>query len=290
MKVTLTGSSGLLGSHLVRAMNARGWETNALSRADLAMAPHDLAHRIEGSDLVINLAGAPIIGRWTSAYKEEMYNSRILTTQRLVLAMQCCTTPPPFLVSASAVGIYPSHGGPYAEKDKVIDDTYLGRLAADWEKEALKYTLNGRVAVLRFGIVLAREGGALKKLLPVFRFGLGGPIGKGNQAFAWIHIGDIVNVLFFLLSNPGLNGVFNWVAPTLVTNKQFTKELAKSLHRPAFFPVPGFGLKALFGEGADVLTQGQSVQPSRLLESGFQFKFPDLKPAIDDILFSSDIG
>jgi hypothetical protein len=169
MKATLTGSTGLIGSRISKALISRGWEILALSRADLALDPKDLAQRLRGSDLVINLAGAPIIGRWSDAYKEVMYNSRILTTQKLTAAMRLCSMPPPLLISASAVGIYPGKGGPYAEKDEISDDSFLGRLTMDWEREALQYGDTGRVAVLRFGIVLAKEGGALKKLLPIFR-------------------------------------------------------------------------------------------------------------------------
>ncbi|MEI6576455.1 MAG: TIGR01777 family oxidoreductase [Bacteroidota bacterium] len=284
MKIAITGSSGLVGSSLIYALKIQGWEILALNRKDLSLDEKSLAMMLDGYNVVVNLAGAPIIKRWTPTYKEIIYSSRIHTTDKLVSALRLCTHPPSLLISSSAVGIYPSVGGPFAEGDSEISMGFLGKLASEWEKAALNYQDLGRVVILRFGIILSNKGGALLKLLPLFRLGLGGAIGNGRQAFSWIHIGDIIKIIQFAITESTIKGVVNSVAPELTTNMGFTKKLALKLHRPALIPVPEFGLKMLFGEGASVLTEGQLVMPERLLRAGFNFHFPDLEGALDDIL------
>lgn len=283
MIAAISGSSGLIGSYLKHGLEARGWDIIALNRNDFSDKSEALSLRLSGSDMVVNLAGAPIMHRWSSSYKETLYKSRIITTQKLVRAMLLSPVPPPLLISASAVGIY-QEGGPHTESNAVYSSSFLGQLSRQWEEEALQYSENARVALLRFGVVLSAEGGALARLLPFFRLGLGGPVGKGLQPFPWIHITDILEIILFIQANPHLRGIFNCVAPEQLNNREFTNKLAKILDKPAFLTIPEFGLKLLFGEGASVLTRGQSVIPEHLINNCYQFRFQDLDSALKDLL------
>jgi len=283
MKVAITGSTGLIGNYLSRGLRSRDWEVFAIGCNDLAGDVQALSRKLSGMDMLINLAGAPIMHRWSKAYKDVMYNSRVEGTRNLVKAMGLSESPPPLLISASAVGIY-QDGGPHTETNAVYTNSFLGNLTQQWEKAALQNSADTRVAVLRFGVVLAADGGALAKQLPLFRLGLGGMIGNGLQPFPWIHIEDILQIILFIQSNQVLNGVFNAVAPEQINNKEFTGKLAKILNKPAIFTVPGFALKVLFGEGASALTSGQAVIPERLLKLGFQFRFQDLDVALKDLI------
>jgi len=189
---------------------------------------------------------------------------------------------PQLLISASAVGIYSQEGEQTESKYQIADD-YLGQICAAWETEAKKAIPFTRVAITRFGIVLGKEGGALKRMLPLFRYGLGGKIASGRQGFSWIHIYDAIHALEFIIENKKLSGEFNLTAPNVVDNRKFTQVMAKMLRKPAFLTVPAFALKLLFGEGAIAVTGGQFALPKHLLDEGFQFSFPDIKLALDDL-------
>jgi len=190
---------------------------------------------------------------------------------------------PALLISASAVGIYPE-GGPFTESQTLPDEGFLGALCKKWEQEAGNVDESTRLVIFRIGIVLDTKGGALPKMLPAFKLGVGGKIASGKQGFSWIHIADLVKAFDFVINNNNANGVVNLTAPEPLSNAEFTKILARVMKRPALFPVPAFILKLLYGEAAITLTTGQLVLPEKLISMGFSFRFPSLEPALNDLL------
>lgn len=277
MKIAVNGTSGFIGGELCRFFRAEGHEVVAIPRA--AYADKDaLKNLIKGCDAVINLAGASIAARWSEDYKKRLRASRIETTRAMVCTINELENPP-FFISASAIGIY-ENGLSHDESSVKFDRGFLGELACEWESEAAK--ARTRTAIFRLGVALGR-GGALAKILPAFRLGLGGKIGSGEQAFCWIHIADLLEAFKFTLQNRQ-SGVFNLVSPQPSTNGEFTKILGEVLGRPTFFKVPKFALNLMFGKGSVVLLEGAKVYPRALIESGFSFKFGDLKTALEDVL------
>lgn len=286
MKIAVTGASGFVGSHLIRAFSQQGWNVVPVGR-DAFRTADALRARIDGVDGVVHLAGAPIAARWTEAYKQEIRSSRIDTTKLLVVAMKELPVKPRFFISTSAIGIYPPNL-PSDESQRDLADDFLGRVAQDWEREALRAEEAGiRTVIFRFGIVLGADGGALQKMLPPFRLGLGGMIGDGMQPFSWVHIDDLVAAYLFVIGSERSSGVYNLVAPNPTTNAGLTRSLGAALHRPAVLPVPSFVLRLRFGEGAGILLKGQHVLPRRLLESGFRFRFARIESALQDIIGGS---
>ena len=284
MNIAMSGSTGFVGGHLTKAFRERGWTVIPLGRDDFKGDDAALSRKIEGVEVVINLAGASVAARWTKEYKKIMYGSRIETTKKIVDAMAGAGEKPRLFISTSAVGIYGA-GGVYTEENARYGDDFLGKLASDWEQAALRARDAGvRTVIFRFGIVLGLDGGALKKMLIPFRIGLGGTIGDGKQAFSWVHIKDLVRAYFTVMENKGFEGIYNLTAPNPTTNKGLTSALAHALHRPALMRVPSFVLKLQLGEGAEVLLKGQRVLPKRLLESGFTFKFAEIEKAIKDLV------
>ena len=281
-RIIITGASGFVGSSLSKNFSNKYYEVISIKRDDLQNI-QKLTSLLNDSYAVINLAGANIINRWSESYKKTLYNSRINTTRSLVKAMSYCQNKPNIFISTSAVGIY--------KNDKFYDETtidfsndFLGKLCQDWEKEALKAKeLKIRVAIFRFGIVMG-NGGALAKMLTPFKFGLGGTIGDGKQAFSFIHIDDLISAYKFVLENKNLDGIFNLTAPNPTTNYGLTKALGKSLNRPTIIPVPQFILNVLLSEGAKVLTDGQSAIPSHLIESGFKFQYTTIEDTIKNLV------
>jgi hypothetical protein len=229
---------------------------------------------------VINLAGAPIIARWSEKYKKELFDSRIKTTDALVSAMGKLDIKPLVFISTSAVGFYAA-GGKHSEKAFTQSSNFLGMLCKSWEESALNANKHEiRTVVFRFGVVLGKGGGALQKMLFPFKLGLGGIIGDGKQGFSWIHLEDLTRATRLAIDNVSLDGIYNMTAPTPVTNLQLTKALGKALNRPTRLPVPEFALRLLYGDGADVLIKGQHVFPQRLYEAGFTFLYPDIDSAL----------
>ncbi|TAN42899.1 MAG: TIGR01777 family protein [Nitrospirae bacterium] len=284
MKIAVSGATGFVGKHLADSFKSKGFEIVQLDRSDFESGSENLQKKIEGAQVVINLAGAPIIGRWTGPYKKILYSSRINTTDMLVNAMSGLDKKPELFISTSAVGVY-EKGGPHTEKKYSYSNEFLGRLALDWEKAALKAQNAGiRTVIFRFGVVLGKDGGALAQMLHPFKFGLGGKIGSGEQPFPWVHIKDLVSAYWFVIENQKTEGVYNLTAPENITNKIFTETLAGVLMRPAFFTVPEFILRLKYGDGAKVLIEGQDVRPERLLEAGFQFRFKTISYALTDLL------
>jgi uncharacterized protein (TIGR01777 family) len=280
--IAITGSTGFVGTNIKNEFEKKGFSVVGIRRDELKDLDK-LTSIIEKSDIVINLAGANIINRWTESYKKLLFASRIDTTKALVDAMKKTSKKPELFISTSAVGIYKNNGC-FDEDDNNYSDDFLGNLCIEWEKQAFKaQELSIRTAIFRFGIVLG-DGGALQKMLTPFKLGLGGTIGDGSQYFSFIHIKDLLSAYNYLIENENLDGVFNLVAPNITTNFGLTKSLGRVLHRPTIFPVPEFVLKLIFSEGAKVLTDGQCVKPKKLLDNGFIFQFNTIEDAITDLV------
>jgi uncharacterized protein (TIGR01777 family) len=287
MKIAITGATGFVGTHLSALMREKGHLVLTLGRRDCALPKEELATRLAGCEAVFNLAGETISRRWTPAYKERILSSRLDTTRNLVTAMALMDSPPALFISTSAIGAFAQQGR-YTEKDSANATDFLGQLSKDWEAAALDAeTLGIRTLIFRFGLVLGRDGGLMKQLLPPFRLGLGGPVGDGSQAFSWIHIQDLVAAYAFALEQPAMQGIYHLCAPNPTTNKGFSQLLGQVLHRPAIFPVPVWLLRLLYGEGADVMASGQCLISERLPEAGFEFQYPELRSALNQILTRS---
>lgn len=277
--IAITGANGFVGTTLTHFFEDLGYKVLKITRDDLQEQKR-LENKINQSNIVINLAGANIINRWSEVYKKELYSSRIDTTKKIVEAIESVISKPELLISTSAVGIY-DNKRTYDEYNAQFSDDFLSTLCQDWEETAKKASC--RVVIFRFGIVLGHNGGALEKMLTPFKFGLGGPIGSGKQAFSFIHMSDLKNAFQFAIENVALHDAYNLCATIPTTNMGLTKALGKTLHRPTFFTVPEFALKLQFGEGAKVLTDGQSVIPKRLEDAGFKFQFQSIEATIEDL-------
>jgi hypothetical protein len=281
-KIAITGASGFVGTNLKELFHQNGHDVIAIKREDLKDI-EILSNLLDGCEVVINLAGANIISRWSDEYKNILYSSRIDTTKHLYQAIEKTKHKPKIFISTSAVGIY-DNKAIYDEENFKYGDDFLANLCKDWEAEALKVEALGvRTVVFRFGIVLG-DGGALSKMLLPFKLGFGGTIGDGKQPFSFIHIEDLKNAFAFVIDNDDAQGIYNMTAPTPTTNYGLTKALGNSLHRPTILPVPTFVLDLIFSEGAKVLTDGQSAVPKRLLDAGFEFKFHTIEHTIDNLI------
>jgi uncharacterized protein len=282
MIIAISGAGGFIGKQLSSFFKNKGSEIRRIPRIDERTQVHELASLLSGVNVVINLAGAPIIGRWTAKYKNILFDSRIITTRKIVEAISMLQIKPELLISASAVGIYAPDSEQTESRYSVADD-YLGEICSAWELEAKKVVPFARLAIIRLGIVLGKEDGALARMLPLFKLGLGGKIASGKQGFSWIHIDDLKQAILFIISNNQLTGEFNFTAPEVVDNSKFTRVLANVLRRPAFFSVPEFALKLIFGEGVIAVTGGQFAIPEHLLKEGFKFSYPDLEQALKNV-------
>ena len=295
MKVLVTGSSGLIGSALVPALRGAGHSVVRLVRerpgADAARwHPDDGSldrSALDGVDAVVHLAGENIAaGRWTAKQKARIRNSRVRGTALLARAMRERDTKPKVFLSGSAVGFYGDRGAEFLDETSARGLGFLADVCAEWEAAARPAADAGvRVVNLRTGIVLSGEGGALRKMLPPFRVGLGGPVGPGTQYMSWIAIGDLVGALLHLLVTESVTGAVNLVAPNAATNREFTTALGRVLRRPTVFRVPGFALRLALGEMADeMLLASIRAQPARLAASGYRFRYPELEAALRHVL------
>ncbi len=271
MKVAMSGASGFVAN----ALKQRFPDFVVIERGDDVEV---IRKKLVGVQAVFNLAGAPIVAKWDEAYKKVLYSSRIDTTKKIVEAINQSDVE--HFISTSAVGIYPNNI-PCDESTQKFGEDFLGQLAVAWEREAQKCTK--RTTILRFGVVLGRDGGALEKMLPAFKMGLGGIIGDGRMVTSWIDLDDLVSIYAFVLEQK-CEGIFNATSPQPLTNYHFTKILGKVLHRPTFIPVPSFIIKMLFGEGSTVLLDSKEAYPKALLEKGFVFQYPDLESSLKKIL------
>ena len=278
--IAICGSTGFVGTSLGKYFSNLNYKIISISR-EILNNQEKLEKTISSSDIVINLAGANIINRWSESYKKLLYLSRIETTAKIVDAINKIEKKPKLLISTSAVGIY-DNKLVYDENGSYSND-FLSALCQDWEDEAFKAKSEfTKVSIFRFGIVMGRDGGALQKMITPFKLGLGGVIGSGNQAFSFIHIDDLLNAYKFVIENE-YEEIFNLTTPVPTTNRGLTKALGKTLKKPTIFPVPEFVLKLIFSEGAKVLTDGQSDIPKKLLDLGFEFKFNTIEETIEDL-------
>ena len=302
MKILVTGATGLIGRSLCRALTDDGHTVTAVSRSPVK--PQGLAvaeiHQwdpqssplpqaaLDGVDAVVNLAGEPLDARrWSDQQKRLIRDSRVVTTRNLVQGLRSVDRKAAVLVSGSAVGFYGDRDDEELDETSPAGHGFMSEVCEEWEREAARATeLGVRVVQVRTGVVLSGEGGALQKMLAVFKLGLGGPLGSGKQWFPWIHITDIVGIFRHAVLTATLAGPVNGVAPEPVTNNEFTRELGRALHRPAFLPVPEMALRVLMGEMSAVLFGSQRVVPKAALASGYEFHYPLLASALADLLSS----
>lgn len=297
MIVLITGAQGFVGSRLSGTLLEQGHRVIAVGRSAQSSRSHgrytyisadttrpgEWLAALKDVDAVVNLAGESIFKRWTAKAKQRIYNSRIQTTRHLVENL-----PSPNSVtflSASGVGFYGNRGSDELTEAEPAGDDFLAALSVDWENEALRATEMGtRVICMRFGIILGAEGGALATMMSTFRRFAGGRLGSGRQWFPWLHIDDLVNAILFVLAREDISGPVNFCSPNPVTNNELTRALAAALNRPALLPAPGFMLRMVMGEFADVLLGSQRALPDRLSRSGFEFGYPHLKKALGNLL------
>jgi len=296
-RLLISGASGLLGSALVPTLQARGFAVTRLVRG--TPSGGDQIHwvptraidpeSVSGFDAVIHLAGESVATRWSENKKNQIRESRVTSTRNLAQAVAKASKRPRRLITASAIGYYGDRGDEILNEKSAPGTGFLPDVCREWEAATQAATDAGIQTVqLRTGVVLSLKGGALKKMLPPFRMGVGGNFGSGGQWMSWIHIQDWIGAVHHILKNDLLQGPVNMVGPKPVTNAEFTKTLASELHRPAIFPVPEFAAKLLFGQMADeVLISSQRVEPARLVTSGYPFQFSDLAKALENCLARS---
>jgi hypothetical protein len=288
MKVAVTGASGLIGTRLVAALAQRGDEVIALSRSAARgvewnpLAGPAPVSALASADAVVNLAGESVAQRWTGAAKEAIRDSRVVGTRHLVDGLRACDPRPRVLVSASAAGYYGDRGADLIDESTGRGSDFLAGVCAEWEHEAsvAAEELGMRVVCIRTGVVLDAGGGALKTMLTPFKLGVGGPVAGGRQYMAWIALDDLVGLYLAALDSEEWSGPINASAPAPVTNADFSRALGRALHRPAVMPVPGFALRARYGEMASIVTGGQRMVPARALELGYGFRYRDLDAAL----------
>jgi hypothetical protein len=298
MRVTVTGATGMIGRLVVGALLERGDDVTVLSRdADRAAeafggaatalpwrrpkqeAPPAAA--LTGAEGIVHLLGEPIAQRWSDKAKQEIRDSRVLATRNLAAALRDADPRPRVLVSQSAVGVYGARGDEPVDEAQAPATDFLAEIVAAWEQESrAAEELGIRVVTTRTGVVLSADGGALEKMLPPFKAGVGGPVAGGRQYVPWVHTDDVVGAILFALDNEAVRGAVNVTAPDPVTNAELSKALGRVLRRPAVAPVPAFAVKALYGEMASVVTTGQRAIPKRLRELGYEFRQPDLEQAL----------
>jgi len=300
MRILVTGGTGFIGSHFVRALADRGDQCTVVSRSGRDPWGHAEVHVVRANpadpgdwqgqvgtvDAVVNLAGERIIDpkrRWTLARKRLLKDSRLDVTENVVAAFREATKPPRVLLSSSAIGFYGPRGGDILDESEPGGGDFLASLSWEWERAARQAEDITRVTLLRTGLVLGRGGGVLDALLPMFKLGLGGPWGSGDQWLSWIHIADQVGIMLFALDND-LSGPVNLAAPRPVTVSDFAATLGRSLGKPAVLPAPAFALKMGLGQAASALLDLQRVVPRRALGAGYQFSFPELEEALRDLV------
>jgi uncharacterized protein (TIGR01777 family) len=304
MQIFMTGGTGFVGPALVRRLRRDGHALRLWVRSPERAREQlrELATQVElvaadggagamqaaiaDADAIVNLAGEPVIGkRWTERQKRALWDSRVGITEQIVAAM-AATPRPRALVSASAVGYYGDTGSREVDEDSPPASGFLAELTVAWEKAALRAVAQGRdtrVVLVRVGLVLGQGGGVLGQMLPVFKLGLGGPLGSGDQYFPWVHLDDLVELFASAITEAKLHGPVNGVAPGIVTNREFARALGRVLHRPAIFRVPSFALRIALGESAAALVHGQRVIPRRTQAQGFRFAHPELDAALAEL-------
>ena len=295
-KALVTGGTGFVGKRLCTLLEV----PNVLTRSPES-APSELwkaacfrwvpddelppPEAFDGCEAVFHLAGEPLAeGRWTESKKARIRDSRVVGTRNLVAGLRALDSRPPVLVSASAVGIYGSRGDEILNEQSQPASGFLGDVCRQWEAEAMRAEEFGmRVVTIRIGLVLGKEGGALARLVPLFKLGAGGRLGSGRQWMAWVHVEDLIRLLVFAAENSSLRGPVNGTAPNPVSNRGFTRALGQAVRRPALFPAPAFGLRLALGEFAEVLLASQRVVPKAAVDAGFQFQYSTIGTALSDL-------
>lgn len=279
MRAGVLGGTGFIGKHLIAALNERGDTATVASLRDPAAA----AEAVSGCDILVNLSGEPVAQRWSAEIKAKIESSRTSAVADFFGALRGREPLPKRYVSASAVGYYGTSEVATFTEDSPPGTDFLARICIAWEREAQRaQDLGMDVTCIRTGLALGKDGGALEKVLPPFRMGIGGRVASGKQWASWIHIDDVVGI--YLMAIDGVNGVLNASAPNPVTNAEFTKVLARLVHRPAFFSVPGAAIAAILGEGSYIVTEGQRVLPQRTQAAGYKFKYETVEPALASIV------
>ena len=293
-KILVSGSSGLIGAALIPALKSSGYEITCLVRGTASgkeqiqwdPAQPLVPESVSGFDAVVHLAGESIVGRWTEAKKRRIRESRVQGTLRLAEALAQAPQRPRVLISASAIGYYGDRGDEALREDSASGSGFLPEVCREWEDATEPATKAGiRTVQVRFGLVLSQHGGALQKMLPPFRLGVGGNMGNGRQWWSWIDIDDLVGAVQHVIKTETLQGPINVVGPNPLTNAEFTKTLASVLSRPALFPMPAFAARLVFGQmGDELLLASQRVEPAKLLASGYVFQKPILRAVLEGIL------
>lgn len=298
MKVLITGGTGFVGSALVGRLQSEGHQVTIISSSEPSNRKEipDLMHlvadtgsqgdwqeKVSEQDVIVNLAGRSIFHLWSKQYKKLIRNSRILTTRNLVEALP--ENSKAVLLNASAAGYYGDGGEHDKDESSPGGNGFLAEVCREWEAEAKKAESKGvRVVIMRFGVILGADGGAIATMKMPFEMGMGGPIGNGRQWFPWIHLDDLIRAFFFLLAGEDHRGIYNFTAPGLIRQKEFARTLGRVLHRPAILPAPSLAMKLFLGEFGKSLIQGQKAVPKALLQKGYTFLHPELEPALREIL------
>lgn len=301
MKIAIIGGSGFIGRNLAKELakstneififsrkNTLPSDLQGISNIQLVSSSKPNANQLEGMDIVVNLAGESVIGeKWTEKRKSELRSSRIDFTRDIVNEFVKMKVKPKIFLQGSAIGYYGMHeaANPIFSEDGQAGEDFLAKLCVDWENQALHAKdLGIRTILVRTGIVLSPESGALQQMLLPFKMFVGGPLGTGKQFMSWIHIQDMVKGIIFLINQTSAEGAFNFSAPSPVSNAEFSSILGNVMSRPSLFPVPSLAIKTLYGEGAEVILKGQNVVPTKLLNLGYSFAFPNLKSALENLL------
>ena len=300
MKIFITGGTGFIGKNLIKTFLKEGHNITLLTRslknakkfpAGVELLQGDPTKEgmwqseISGHDIIVNLAGFSIFKRWSSSVKKEIYDSRILTTKNIVKALEEDRGKVKMLLSASAIGIYGYHEGTILTENDTAGDDFLAVVTRDWENEALNAEKHGvSVALLRFGVVLGKNGGAFKNLSTVFKSFIGSRLGNGKQWFSWIHEHDLDEMIIYIIKN-SISGPINFTAPNPVTNKEMTSIFLKAFKRPPLLPpVPSFAIKLLLGEFGGFILKGQKVMPKKIIDAGYKFKYLKIEDAVKDLI------
>jgi uncharacterized protein (TIGR01777 family) len=306
MRVTVTGATGLIGPHVVGALQQRGAQVSVLSRdaerarkrlSDAGLGPVEAfdwdllsepapAQALEGRDAVVHLAGENVAQRWSASAKQAIRESRVTGTRNLLAGLRAAERAPGTLVSSSAIGYYGARGEEPLDEEAPPGSDFLAEVCVEWERESVKASseLGMRVVLVRTGVVLDKNGGALEKMLPPFRLGVGGPVASGRQFISWVHRDDVVGMILAALEDERWSGPVNATAPEPLSNRDFSRALGRALKRPAFLPVPGVALQLLYGEMAEIVTEGARVVPAKPLVLGYEFLHPQLDEALSAAL------
>jgi uncharacterized protein len=306
MRITVTGATGLIGPHVIGALQQRGAQVSVLTRdgerarkrlGEAGLAPVEAfdwdllsepapAQALEGRDAVVHLAGENVAQRWSASAKQAIRESRVTGTRNLLAGLRATENAPGTLVSSSAIGYYGARGEEPLDEEAPPGSDFLAEVCVEWEREAEKASseLGMRVVLVRTGVVLDKNGGALEKMLPPFRLGVGGPVAGGRQFISWIHRDDVVGMIVTALEDERWSGPVNATAPEPLSNRDFSHALGRALHRPALLPVPGIALQLLYGEMAEIVTEGARVVPAKPLVLGYEFLHAQLDEALSAAL------